>query len=146
LGEQQTKSGRGFRVYNLSESNFQNWEPVKAPDSESLGAQLSMYVDHIREGRTEGDILYELLLKSGFPLSTSVEKLSLAGRSVYSIGGGVFLVCLDKSLTLEVIREMAAMKPSRVVCLDAGFAGDDQLKVNAVQTFKTKGVVKFQTV
>jgi adenine-specific DNA-methyltransferase len=105
-----------------------------------------MYVDHIRKGRTEEDILYELLLKSGFPLSTSVEKLSLAGRCVYSIGGGVFLVCLDKSLTLEVIREMAAMKPSRVVCLDVGFAGDDQLKVNAVQTFRTKGVVKFQTV
>jgi hypothetical protein len=34
------------------------------------------------------------------------------------------------------IREMAAMKPSRVICLDAGFEGNDQLKVNAVQIFK----------
>ena len=30
--------------------------------------------------------------------------------------------------------------------LDEGFAGNDQLKANAVQTFKTKGIVKFQTV
>jgi adenine-specific DNA-methyltransferase len=41
---------------------------------------------------------------------------------------------------------MADMKPSRIVCLDEGFAGNDQLKANAVQTSKTKGVAKFQTV
>lgn len=136
----------GFRAYKLAESNFQNWEPGKADNTDSLGTQLTMYVNNIRDGRTESDILHELLLKSGFPLSTVVEKLSIAGKSVYSIGGGIFLVCLDKSLTLDVIRAMAEMKPSRVVCLDAGFAGDDQLKVNAVQTFKAKGVAKFQTV
>ena len=41
---------------------------------------------------------------------------------------------------------IAEGKPERVVCLDEGFAGNDQLKANAVQTFKTKGIVKFQTV
>jgi len=55
-------------------------------------------------------------------------------------------VCLDRALTLEVIRAMAARQPARVVCLDVGFAGNDQLEANAVQTFKTKGVAKFQTV
>jgi adenine-specific DNA-methyltransferase len=37
-------------------------------------------------------------------------------------------------------------KPERVVCLDAGFAGNDQLKTNAAQTFKSKGVTSFRTV
>ncbi len=37
-------------------------------------------------------------------------------------------------------------EPERVVCLDAGFAGNDQLKANAVQIFKTKGVTSFKTV
>ncbi|MEK6301066.1 MAG: hypothetical protein AABO41_10120 [Acidobacteriota bacterium] len=37
-------------------------------------------------------------------------------------------------------------KPERVVCLDQGFAGNDQLKTNAVQTFKTKGVTSFETI
>ncbi len=36
--------------------------------------------------------------------------------------------------------------PERVVCLDAGFAGNDQIKANAVQIFKTKGVTSFKTV
>jgi adenine-specific DNA-methyltransferase len=33
-----------------------------------------------------------------------------------------------------------------VVCLDQGFVNNDQLKANAVQIFRTKGVAKFQTV
>lgn len=32
---------------------------------------------------------------------------------------------------------IADITPERVVCLDAGFAGNDQLKANAVQIFKT---------
>jgi len=37
------------------------------------------------------------------------------------------LICLEKKLTPEVIKEMAARKPERVVCLDEGFAGNEQL-------------------
>ena len=103
-------------------------------------------MDHIREGRSEEDILFEILLKSGFALTTPVETRTLAGKRVYRIADGAMLVCLERELTLEAIRAMAAEKPARVVCLDAGFAGNDQLKANAVQTFKTAGVAKFQTV
>ncbi len=45
----------------------------------------------------------------------------------------------------EIIRAMAEKKPQRVICLDLGFVGNDQLKANAVQIFKTKEVV-FKTV
>jgi adenine-specific DNA-methyltransferase len=107
---------------------------------------LDFHVDHIREGRTADDILYELLLKSGFPLTTPVEKLTLAGKTVHSVASGALMICLERELTLELIRAIADAKPERVVCLDEGFAGNDQLKANAVQTFKTKGIVKFQTV
>ncbi|MBK8871847.1 MAG: hypothetical protein IPN19_12660 [Elusimicrobia bacterium] len=48
-------------------------------------------------------------------------------------------------MTLELIRAMADKKPERVVCLDEGFAGNDQLKANAVQTFKDRNIV-FRTV
>jgi adenine-specific DNA-methyltransferase len=136
----------GFKVFKLAESNFQGWEPQEPADGEALGAQLRMHIDHIRPGRTDDDILSELLMKGGFPLATPVETILLGGKKVYSIGGGVFLICLDRQLTLEAVRAMADLKPSRVVCLDASFAGNDQLKVNAVQTFKTRGVAKFQTV
>jgi len=67
-------------------------------------------------------------------------------RTIQSPSMGTLLLCLEKELTLELIRAMAERKPERVVCLDEGFSGNDQLKANAVQIFKAKGVASFKTV
>ncbi len=142
----QTPSDRAFRAFSLSESNFEAWDTRTAKDARSLEAQLQIHVEHIREGRTDNDLLYEILLKSGQPLTTRVENLTVVGKPVYSIANGELIVSLDQDLTLELMRAIAEKRPQRVVCLDAGFAGNDQLKVNAVQIFKSKGVGKFQTV
>lgn len=139
------KQDRGFRVFKLAESNFKGWDASVPKDGSALAQQLELHIDHIREGRTSEDILYEVLLKSGFPLTTPVEKIELVGKAVYSVAGGGMLICLEKEFTLEVIRAMAEKKPQRVICLDLGFVGNDQLKANAVQIFKTKEVV-FKTV
>jgi adenine-specific DNA-methyltransferase len=50
-----------------------------------------------------------------------------------------------------VIDAIADLEPSRVICLDAGFQGNDQLKANAVQTFKARArnretAIEFRTV
>jgi adenine-specific DNA-methyltransferase len=140
------KQDLGFRVFKLDQSNFLGWDGSQAKDGDTLGDLLERTVDHVRQGRTDDDLLYELLLKSGFPLTTKVETKTIAGKIVHSISDGVMLVCLDRALTLELIRAMAEEKPERVICLDAGFANNDQLKANAVLTFKSKGVVKFMTV
>jgi adenine-specific DNA-methyltransferase len=143
LGE---KQDRGFRAFKLAESNFKPWNSQFSTDATTLAQQLELHIEHIREGRSPQDILYEILLKSGFPLTTPVEALGLEGKQVFSVAGGVLLICLEPELTMEVIRAMAAQKPERVVCLDAGFAGNDQLKANAVQIFKTQGIPSFKTV
>jgi adenine-specific DNA-methyltransferase len=137
---------RGFRVFKLADSNLKTWEAGKPKDAEALGRQLDLHVDHLRGGRDAADLLYEILLKSGFSLTTPVDTVTLADKNVHSAAGGAFLVCLERELTLDLIRAIADKKPERVVCLDAGFAGNDQLKANAVQIFKTKGVTSFKTV
>ena len=140
------KPDRGFKVFKLQSSNFKTWNADKPRDEAALAQQLEMHVHHVVEGRTQEDLLFEILLKSGFPLTTPIETLTLAKQTVFSIADGAMLICLEKKLTPEVIKEMAARKPERVVCLDEGFAGNDQLKTNAVQTMKTKGVTSFRTV
>lgn len=139
----QLKIDTGMRVFKLNASNFSLWNA--AVKQESLGAQLEMHVAHTSSHRSEEDILYELLLKSGFGLTTPVSKLSAAQRTVFSVSEGAMLVCLEKGLTPELTRAMAEMKPERVVCLDEGFAGNDQLKTNTVQLMKAKGII-FRTV
>ena len=136
----------GFKVFKLQSSNFKAWNAEQPKDDAELVKQLTLHVDHLIDGRTQEDVLYELLLKSGFPLNTKVEKITLAEKNVFSVADGMMLICLEKELTPEVIKAMADKKPERVVCLDAGFADNDQLKTNAVQTMKSKGVTKFQTV
>ncbi|MDG6913355.1 MAG: site-specific DNA-methyltransferase [Nitrososphaerota archaeon] len=138
-------SGRGFRIYKLSESNFKVWDSDRPLDVESLQRRLTDHVHHIREGRSNQDILTELLLKSGFPPTVRTSEVSVGGKKAFKVTDGRLVVCLDRQLTLEAIRAIADLRPERVVCLDEGFEGNDQLKVNAAQTFKTKGIV-FQIV
>lgn len=140
------KQDRGFRVFKLTESNLKTWEADKPKDADALANQLELHVEHIRDDRSANDLLYEILLKSGFPITTPTDTLTLAGKQVHSVASGALLVCLERELTLELIRLIAERKPERVVCLDAGFASNDQLKANAVQIFRSRGVPSFKTV
>lgn len=136
----------GVRVFKLDTSNFKPWDGAQPETPDGVAKQLELHVDHVLPDRSQEDILTELLLKSGFALSTKIEAIQLAGKQVFSVEGGTMLVCLDSKLTPDVIKAMADMKPSRVICLDDGFQGNDQLKTNAVQTMKARGVLSFRTV
>lgn len=140
------KHDRGFRVYKLAESNFKPWDAEVPHDPSKLERQLELHVNHIRDGRNDDDLLYEILIKSGFELTTSVQMLTLAGKNVYSVANGALFICLERHLSVDLIRALADKKPERIVCLDEGFEGNDQLKTNAVQIFKTKGITSFKTI
>ena len=135
----------GFKVFKLKSSNFKLWNDQVAKEKDAIKNQLEMFVEHINPQSSQEDILYELLLKSGFPLSTKIEQLSFADKAVFSIDEGAMLICLEKDLTPEVIKAMADKNPVRVICLDEGFHGNDQLKTNAVQIMKSRDI-KFRTV
>ncbi len=137
---------RGFRVFQLATSNFKPWDGDAAKDGKQLQKQLGDYLEHVLPDRSEQDLLYEILLKDGFELTVPVETLDIQGFRVFSIAGGQMLLCLQDKLTLDLIRALADHKPTRVVCLDRGFLGNDQLKANAVKIFASKGVEKFKTV
>ena len=130
---------RGFRVFKLAESNFTAWDAEGPTDAASLNLALEKHVNHIREGRSDADLLNEILLKSGYELTVPVEVETIEGMSVYSVDNGSLLISLGGEPTLELVRTMATRHPNRVLMLDASFAGNDQLKANAAQTFKHAG-------
>ena len=152
----------GFKVFKLDKSNFKIWDGNIA--HKPIQEQLKLAIDHIDPNSKEEDILYEILLKSGFELTTPVEKLTVEGKKVYSVAEGkkvysvaegkkvysvaegALLICLEKNLTKNLIRAIAEKEPHRVVCLDSGFKGNDQLKTNAVQIMKSFKVESFRTV
>jgi len=75
----------GFKVFKLDSSNIRVWNP----DRNDLEQTLLDHMEHLVEGRSEEDVLYELLLKRGVDLTVPIEEKIVAGKTVYSIGYGV---------------------------------------------------------
>lgn len=138
----------GFKVFKLQPSNFKIWDSTLEKKPEAIQAKLFEHIDHIPNEENQEAILYELLLKSGFQLTTPIETTEIEGKKVFSIADGLLLICLEKEMTLECLKAMAEMQPTRVICLDEAFEGEnaDALKTNAVQIMKSKGVLNFRTV
>ena len=131
----------GFKVFKLDSTNIKPWDVA----FDTLEQDILTYADSIKSDRSNDDVLYEILLKYGLDLSLPISTHTLAGKTVYSIGG-VLVVCLDHAITLETVEAIAKLKAEwqpetamRVVFRDSGFA-DDVVKVNAVQILKQAGI------
>lgn len=136
----------GFKVFKLRSSNFKIWDSNIEKNSEVVQGALDLHVENISQEAQQEGVLFEILLKAGFELTTPIEKLNLESKVVFSIEDGEMLVCLEKNLTHELIKAIAERNPTRVICLDEGFQNNDQLKTNAVQIMKSKNVLNFRTV
>ena len=93
-------------------------------------------------------MLAEILLKCGHPgitLGSPVEVRTVAGQPVHLLAAGALVICLGRTLTREGLRGVIALAPKRVLCLDVGFHGNDELKTNTVLEMKSHGI-QFQTV
>jgi adenine-specific DNA-methyltransferase len=136
----------GFRVFKLDTSNIRTWDP----DRTDLGQSLLDSLDHLQAGRTEQDILYELLLKLGLDLCVPTETRTIAGKVVHAIGGGVLMACLAASISREDVESLAhgivewheALQPAgEVSCVfrDSAFA-DDVAKTNLAAILAQRGI------
>ncbi|WP_303697664.1 site-specific DNA-methyltransferase [Brevundimonas naejangsanensis] len=137
----------GFRVFKLAQSNIVAWEP----EPSDLEGTLLANAEHLVAGRTEQDVLYELLLKLGLDLCVPIEMQDIDGKAVHSIGGGALIVCLADGLTKETVETVAsgivawrkALAPAvdtRVVFKDSGFA-DDVAKTNMAAILNQNGIL-----
>ena len=137
----------GFKVYKLDSSNIKEWDS----DFENLETNLLDAVDNIKADRTSEDLLYEILLKYGLDLTLPIEEMTIENKTVYNIGSGSLVVCLDDEITInvvqaivELIKEQAVYdddnedkkrRISRVVFKDGSFK-DSVVKTNAIQVLK----------
>ncbi|WP_205544161.1 site-specific DNA-methyltransferase [Rubrobacter indicoceani] len=143
------KQDRGFRSFRLTSSNFKVWDAENAPTDEAgLAAQLEAFAENVVPGRTEEDILYEVLLKAGLdlPLTAGVRPVDLAGQTAYSVADGLLVVHLAETINDRTVKAVAALEPQpgRFICLDAAFDGDDPLKTNTALQMRDAGI-EFRT-
>ena len=137
FGKINLQGNYGFKSFHLDSSNFSIWDH-ESTDKKALSESLKLFADHVDPARNPKDILFEILLKSGFELTVDIEQLLIANKEVFSIEDGAMLICLDKDLSIELVDGMLELHPFQIICLDEGFRGNDQLKVNVIQTIKSR--------
>jgi len=141
----------GFRVFKLDSSNFRGWEP----DRDDLDKTLLKSVEHLMPGRSEADVLYEVLLKRGLDLCVPIETRILGGKEVHAVGGGVLMACLAEKMERGEVEGLAqgivewrkALAPAgdtTCVFRDSAFA-DDVAKTNLAAILEQHGIANVRS-
>lgn len=134
----------GFRVFKLKDSNFKIWRSDVIEGKEDLGKQLDIFQEPKKPGAEMNNMMWELLVKSGYELTTKVEEREISKCPVQIIAEGELVICLSK-LTETAVKEILKLKPKKVICLDSLFERNDKLKTNTALQMKDAGV-EFKTI
>ena len=131
----------GFKVFKLDSSNLQKWQP----QPEDLMASLEASMDNFLPDRTTLDVVYEIALKLGLDLSYEVEAREVDGHTVYVIGAGALMICLDSQISMDTAEALLRLHEEyepetwQVVFRDTGFLSDQE-KTNIKETLKSAGL------
>jgi len=138
----------GFKVFKLDSSNLSKWDP----EYDNIEQTLLDSVENLVPGRSELDLIYEIMLKYGIDLTLPIEEYRVKdGKVIYSIGFGALLICLNDNLSINIATDIIKLKEElspeimRVVFKDNGFATDSE-KTNIKETLKTHGINDFVTI
>ncbi|MDQ1161837.1 adenine-specific DNA-methyltransferase [Chryseobacterium sp. SORGH_AS 447] len=126
----------GFRVYRLDSSNMQ--DVYYKPQDYNQGT-LDLFADNVKEGRTAEDLVTQVMLDWGLPLSLPIERKNISGKEVYAIAGDSLYCCFDDGIDEDFAKAIAQEKPLRIVFRDRGFK-DDTAKENVKQLLKQLSV------
>ena len=122
----------GFRVYRLADSNMQD---VYYRPQDYKQETLDMFADNIKPDRTPDDLLVQVMLDWGLPLSYKIEQVMINGKQVFKVAQDSLFACFDKGIDEAFAKEIAKEKPLRVVFRDNGVASDTA-KTNVQQLLK----------
>jgi len=142
LRNSETKAGQeapalseeeGFRAFQLVESNFPQWRPKTFESGDALAEQIQLFMQTgVRDTEPEA-LALELLLKSGYPLTTQFERTKLAGVPVLVVGtdsdDGKLMLLLE-GFSTDMLPELLDLAPTRIIALERIFEGSDAAKKN----------------
>ena len=148
LGEEPKKvPDIGFKVFKLDTSNIKKWNG----NADTIESEIQESIFNYEVGRSELDVVYEIMLKCGLDLTYPIEEIKVNDKTLYSIGAGAMFVCMDNNITQDVADKIATIKDEQdivepvVVFKDNGFA-TDSIKTNIKETLRVAGIKDFITV
>lgn len=137
----------GFKVFKLDTSNIKKWNP----DFDNLEDSFVDSVNNLVDGRSELDLVYEIMLKYGLDLTYPVEELSYGDKKIYSIGFGMLVICVAEGVSKDVAdfiveyKKQNNIEEMRTVFKDGCFK-DDSTQMSIKETLKSAGIEEFITI
>lgn len=123
----------GFRVLKLDSSNMK--DVYYKPEDYSQGF-LESLEDNIKADRTPLDLLFQVMLDLGKPLSAKIEEREIAGKHIFVVDDNDLVACFDSNVTEDVVKTIAQLKPLYAVFRDSGLSSDS-VGANFDQIFAT---------
>ena len=123
----------GFRVLSIDSSNMRD---TLATPEQTTQESLFGLADNVKDGRSDMDLLFEVLPKFRIPYSASIEEVELGGKRCFDVNGGQLIACFDAQVGTATIEEIAKREPDYAVMRDASMA-DDATQANFEELFRT---------
>ena len=132
----------GFRVFKLDTSNLKTWDatPIEDEQLDLLYQRMNTMIHRVKPERTDLDMIYEIMLKLGVPLTYSVTPFSINNKTVYGVGDDcLLLVCLAENVQPEDVEQMTEYAPAKIIISRDSFA-DDTSMANAYYILRDHGI------
>lgn len=140
--EMATQLDVGFRVFKLDTSNLETWDatPIEDEQLDLLYRRMNSMIHRVKPERTDLDMIYEIMLKLGVPLTYSVTPFSINNKTVYGVGDDcLLLVCLAEDVQPEDVEQMTEYAPAKIIISRDSFA-DDTAMANAYYILRDHGI------
>jgi len=140
--EMAAKLDVGFRVFKLDTSNLKTWDatPIEDEQLNLLYQRMNGMIHRVKSDRSDLDMVYEIMLKLGVPLTYSVHPLTIRDKTAYAVGEDfLLLVCLAENVQPEDVEQMTEYAPAKIIISRDSFA-DDTAMANAYYILRDHGI------
>ena len=129
----------GFKVFKLDSSNLVKWDNTPTTDEEEVKKRIQKSLFYLVDGRSDLDLVYEIMLKYGLSLTLPVEERKFDNVPAYIINHPDYkvLVCLAPNITLSAVEEMDKETIGTYIFADRCFA-DANILSNTEEILKKK--------
>lgn len=123
----------GFRVFKLDTSNLETWDstPIEHEQLNLLYERMNNMIHRVKSDRSDLDMIFEIMLKLGVPLTYSVNEIQINNKIAYGIGDDyLLLICLSDDVQPEDVEQMTEYAPAKIIISRDSFK-DDTAMANA---------------
>ena len=149
----------GFRAFTLGESCFKSWKIDSSIGADNLDMLFNDLGDSLKPGAEAYQVLFELLLKSGYRLDETVASFSPGYKEFFAVAAGVLAFTRpptedaatipsleDWEKAISKFHEIYGYEPVQLLMIEDALSNEnnyvnvDSLKLNLVQLAKQHGI------